>query len=271
MRIGVDLGGTKIRVGLITPDGNVMEMLTENCPNDRPEAEVVECIAAMVGHFFGPEVEAIGVGVPAIVDARGVVYDCVNIPSWKRVELKAMLESRFHVPVRVNNDCNCFALGIKASSYGKGFDDLVCITLGTGVGSGIIVNGQLYAGKNCGAGEIGGIQYKDKDYEFYCSSQFFKSKGTSGKDVFVAAEAGDPAALALWDEFGANVGDLLIMAAFAYDPQAIVLGGSISSAYKYFEKSMMERFSHFPYTNVVKNIKIISDAAGDFMLTGSCM
>lgn len=271
MKIGVDLGGTKIRVGVVEPGFGVRRMATESCHSDGSKTDVLEQIISMVDAFFDANVDAIGVGVPAIVDGNGVVYDCVNIPSWDRVELKAALESRFGVPVRVNNDCNCFALGVKASEIVKGLNDIVCITLGTGVGSGLIIDGKLYTGHNCSAGEIGSIPYKDRDYEFYCSSRFFHDRGISGKGAFEAAKAGDPDALKIWEEFGANVGDLLSMICFAYDPQAVVIGGSIASAFQFFEPAMRAQFARFPYSKVAESLKILPASEDGWLIIGSVM
>lgn len=269
MKIGVDLGGTKIRAGVIGPDNKVVESRTECCRSDSSKEGVIAQIADLISTYFNDGTELIGIGVPAIVDADGVVYDCVNIPSWDRVELKAELEKRFGVPVKVNNDCNCFALGVHASEISRDYRDLVCMTLGTGVGAGIILDGKLYTGRNCGAGEIGTIQYKGSNYESWCSSNFFHMKGITGKDAFTAAEAGDPEALKVWDEFGFHVGELLKMCLFAYDPEAIVIGGSISNAYKYFEKSMKASLATFPYSGVVETLAIAADPSGDHMLVGA--
>ena len=271
MKIGIDIGGTKIRAGLVDPALAVHDVRTVTCPSDLDKEAFIDRIKEFISGFTGPETELIGFGVPAVVDEDGVVYDCVNIPSWDRVELKAIIESAFGVPVKVNNDCNCFAKGVANSKYGLGYSDLVCMTLGTGVGAGLIVNGQLYTGKNSCAGEIGCIKYKDKDYESYCSSQFFLNLGTTAKDEAEKAGAGDPDALKLWEEFGTNVGDLINMVTFAYDPQVIMIGGGISSAFGLFEDPMRARMAEFPYSNVAANLKVFSDPSGDFMLVGAVM
>lgn len=269
MRIVVDVGGTKIRVGLIGNNGEVLESKSAPCPSKLAKQEVVDFIAEMVQCYFTDNIESIGVGVPAIVDDNGHIRECVNIPSWNDVDLKSDFEKRFGVPVSVRNDCNCYALGVKSSEKGREFDNILCITLGTGVGSGIIINGQLYLGVSSCAGEIGEIQYKDRNYEFYCSSQFFKYKGTSGKDASIAAAANDPDALLLWNEFGSNIGDLLTMAILAYSPQAVFLGGSIAGAFPYFEAAMKQRLEQFPYKNVIEQVKVYADASPDLILLGA--
>ena len=269
MKIGIDIGGTKIRVGIIGDNGEVLESRKAPCPSRLGKQEVVDFVAGMVSEVFSKDIDSIGIGVPAIVDDNGVICDCVNIPSWDRVDIKSDFEKRFGVPVSVRNDCNCYALGIKSTSLGCDFDDMVCITLGTGVGSGIIIDGKLYLGVSSCAGEIGEIPYKERNYEFYCSSQFFVSKGTTGKDAAIAAAEGDSKALELWKEFGENVADLISMAVFAYSPQAIFLGGSISEAYQYFEAVMRKRLSAFPYKDVIGRLKIVAATSPDIILAGA--
>lgn len=269
MKIGVDIGGTKIRAGLISENGTVLSSVKAPCPNTEGKQQVLDFIAEMIDGLFTDEVDAIGIGVPAIVDEQGFVHECVNIPSWDVVDVKGFLERRFNVPVTVRNDCNSYALGVKSSELGRRYDDVVCITLGTGVGSGIIINGQLYLGQHSCAGEIGEIQYKDRNYEYYCSSRFFKDKGTSGKDVSQAAAAGESQALALWDEFGANVADLLMLVILAYSPQAIFLGGSLSEAFPYFEQSMREKLQAFPYKKVLESVNIHAMDSPDIILAGT--
>ena len=119
----MDLGGTNVRAGLVK-DGRIVRLLSEPCKADRPEGEVVDQIASLIGKLITPDVARIGIGVPSVVDAaRGIVYNVVGIPSWREVYLKDLLEKRFGVPVYVNNDCNCFALGVsrfgEASAYSE--------------------------------------------------------------------------------------------------------------------------------------------------------
>ena len=163
MNIAIDLGGTSVRVALV--DGSkIVSLISEPCRADRPENEVLDHICSLIDRLFSTEVKAIGVGVPSVVDAeKGIVYDVVGIPSWKEVHLKEVLEEKYHVPAYINNDCNCFALGVSTYGEARGYSSAVCVTLGTGVGSSLVVNGSIYNGHNTGAGEIGCIQYLDKD------------------------------------------------------------------------------------------------------------
>lgn len=256
MNIAIDLGGTSVRVSLV--DGSkIVSLISEPCRADRPENEVLDHICSLIDRLFSTEVKAIGVGVPSVVDAeKGIVYDVVGIPSWKEVHLKEVLEEKYHVPAYINNDCNCFALGVSTYGEARGYSSAVCVTLGTGVGSSLVVNGSIYNGHNTGAGEIGCIQYLDKDYEYYCSSRFFTGKGTTGKDAAEKALANDSGAMSLWDEFGHNMGQLAMMIVYAYDPEIIVFGGSISTAWRLFEKSMRAELGKCIYPKSIERLKI---------------
>ena len=249
MRIGVDLGGTNVRAGLVK-DGHIVRLLSEPCKADRPEGEVVDHIASLIGELMRPEVSRIGIGVPSVVDAaRGIVYNVVGIPSWREVYLKDL-------PVHVNNDCNCFALGVCRFGEASAFSDVVCVALGTGVGAGVVIGGKLYCGRDTGAGEIGSIPYLDRDYEYYCSSRFFVGRGTTGKEAYERAAAGDPEALALWREFGGHVGQLVMLVLYTYDPEAIVFGSSIAHAFGFFREAMYEQLKRFPYAKTVEGLHI---------------
>ena len=269
MRIGVDLGGTNVRAGLVK-DGRIVRLLSEPCKADRPEGEVVDHIASLIGKLITPDVARIGIGVPSVVDAaRGIVYNVVGIPSWREVYLKDLLEKRFGVPVYVNNDCNCFALGVSRFGEASAYSDVVCVALGTGVGAGIVIGGELYCGHDTGAGEIGSIPYLDRDYEYYCSSHFFVGRGTTGKEAYERALAGDPAALALWHEFGGHIGRLVMMILYAYDPEAIVFGGSIAHAFGFFREAMYEQLKQFPYAKTVERLHICCSSVEHVGLLGA--
>lgn len=257
MIIAIDLGGTKIRAGLID-GGNISQIIYEPCRADGSEEDVLNQLFSMIDSLMCPGVTAIGIGVPSVVDAaQGIVYDVVAIPSWKEVHLKDILESKYGMPAFVDNDCNCFAIGVARYGEAKPYANSVCITLGTGVGAGIIIDHKLYRGSNTGAGEIGGLPYLDKDYEYYCSSRFFEGLGTTGKDVCIACAGGEREALGIMDTFGGHVGKLMNMVLYAYDPDAIILGGSIANAFEYFKDPMYREIARFPYRKTAESIRVI--------------
>ena len=268
MKIGVDLGGTNVRAALV--DGaSIIRIEKASCPAKGTQEEVIEAIAALIETLICDEVISIGIGVPSVVDtAKGIVYNVANIPSWQEVHLKEIFEKRFGIPVHVNNDANCFSLGESHFGQGRGYKDVVGITLGTGVGSGIIINGHLYEGRNAGAGEIGCLSYLDKDYETYCSTPFFVAHNTTGAELSARAKAGDADAQALWDEFGHHLGELVKAALFAYDPEAIIFGGGIAAGHPHFEAAMKKTVETFPF-ETAKDVKILFSTDGDMGLYGA--
>ncbi len=257
MKIGVDLGGTNIRAGLIH-NQKVVEIKKINLKNKNNLESTLKQLIQLIESIYNPEVCGIGIGVPSVVDREhGIVFDVVNIPSWKEVHLRDILEKEFEVPVFINNDSNCFALGEKHFGAGKDYKNMVGITIGTGLGGGIIIDGALFNGVNCGAGEIGYLPFRDQDLEYYCSSNFFeKIHDTTAYETFLKAEENDPEALMLWDEFGSNMGFALKSVMYAYDPEVVVLGGSISAAYPYFKRKMYESLNTSYFPKSVKKLKI---------------
>ncbi len=239
--IGIDLGGTNIRLGLIE-ENKILRLISKRISSQENQKVIIDEIIESISEIFNENVQGIGIGVPSIVDIeRGIVFEVHNIPSWRKVHLKEILENQFKVSVKINNDVNCFVLGEKYFGKGKGFHNIVGLALGTGLGGGIIIDGKLYSGKNCGAGEFGLITYKDKNYEFYCSGQYFKKvHGKIGEDVLKEAESGLNTSLQILDEFGKHIGNLINSLMYALNPEIVILGGSVSKAYPYFKQSMMK-------------------------------
>jgi glucokinase len=270
MTIGIDLGGTNIRCGLVE-NGNVVKRLSEPCRSDQPENVVLEQIEGMVRNLINPSVKGIGIGVPSVVDVqKGIVYNVANIPAWKEVHLKDILEAKFGLPVYINNDANCFALGEHRCGSGKPFTNMLGVTLGTGVGAGLIINNELYCGSNTGAGEIGCLPYLDYTTEFYCGSAFFKKYyNTTGKEADQLAQKGDENALKIWEEYGKHMGELVKIILFVYDPDAIIFGGSLAGAYPFFEKAMWKGMESFDYPETVKKIQILTSTRNDISLLGA--
>lgn len=255
--IGVDLGGTNIRAGKVEGQ-QIIKSTKAATPSSGTEIEVLETLFSVIDGCFDENTESIGVGVPSVVDIEtGIVYDVANIPSWKVVPLKSILESRYNVKVYINNDANCFVLGEKYFGKAQSYNSIVGLTIGTGMGSGLIFNGKLYEGINCGAGEVGNIAYLNSNLEHYCSGQFFTDeKSISAVEAFNRAESGDNAAKQLFAEFGFHVGQAIKTVLYVYDPGIIILGGSLTKAYRHFKLAMFDSIQDFAYRNVLTNLKI---------------
>ncbi|AYL95918.1 ROK family protein [Mucilaginibacter celer] len=256
--IGIDLGATNIR-GAVVDNNAIGNIISQRIKSDGSIDDVLNDIYTVVDTLLQNDAaDAIGIGVPSVVDVtEGIVYDVQYIPSWKEVHLKKLMQERYNIPVYVNNDANCFAVGELYFGKGRGLDSMVGVTLGTGLGTGIIANGKLYAGHNCGAGEIGLFPYIDNILEYYCSGSFFNNVyGLNGVQVFKDAQAGDARALELYAELGTHVGNAIKMVMYAYDPELIILGGSVSHAFDYFKDAMWQVVKTFAYSKTLERIKI---------------
>jgi len=268
--IGVDLGGTNVRSAIVDESG-IQNMESIPVKSDGSVEEVVNQICDLIDKLPDQKVEGIGIGVPGPVDVeKGIVYELINIPSWKRVELKDILEDKYHIPVNVNNDANCFALAEKTFGKGKSAQSMVGLAIGTGIAGGVIVNGKLYEGANCGAGEFGMMRYLDQNYEYYCSGQFFKCvHNTDGKNLYDRAMNGEQAAIDIWKDFGKHLGYAIESILYANDPELIVLGGSVSKSFDLYRESMWQVLQGFGFQNSIKNLKIEISELENPMLLGA--
>ncbi|MDO9254029.1 MAG: ROK family protein [Bacteroidales bacterium] len=270
MIIGVDLGGTNIRAGVIN-DGAIISLNQALLVEKESQHKTISQLISVIAPLITPEVIGIGIGVPSVVDVEnGIVYDVVNIPSWKKVELRKILEAEFNIPVTINNDVNCFALAEHFYGEAKSFSSFVALALGTGIGAGIIINNSLYNGSNCGAGEIGSLPYLDKNFEYYTSSAFFESEhSTTALKAYETAMAGNKTALDIWTQYGFHLGNVIKAVVYTYDPEAIVLGGSISKAYSFFEKSMKISMADFQFPETILKLKIMKTQIENIALLGA--
>ncbi len=155
--IGLDVGGTKIRAGAVSSRGRLLSSVKIPTEASRGKAVVLENIVKCVRSVWQKDVKAIGVGMAGIVDhEKGVYRQGPNLPAdFKNVPIAAILRRKFHVPVRVDNDVHCFTLAEVKFGAAKRFSSVVGITLGTGIGGGIVIDGRLYRGRDNAAGEVG--------------------------------------------------------------------------------------------------------------------
>ena len=274
MTLGIDVGGTNLALGLVRDGQIVRRVSTPWFPLEADLQQTLDVLSEQIARMLTPDTEKIGIGVPSVVDVnRGIVYDTVNIPSWTEVPLKAYLEERFHLPVAVNNDANCYAMGVYQGYPADAKPEvLVVITLGTGVGMGIVDRGRLFVGANCGAGELGSLPYRGATLESYCSKQFFAGTGWDSLSASQAARNGDPRATALFTDLGKRLGDLLCTVMFAYDPSHIALGGGVAYNYPLFRQSMEARLKRdFPYHKSLERLQIDVCTGDDIPVIGASL
>lgn len=266
---GVDVGGTAIKFGIFDTEGTLHN--DWELPTDKSESgnHILEQIALSIESVIGKigiapaQIEGIGLGVPGPVLENGEVVEAANL-GWRNRNVQQELEELSGLKVRAGNDANLAALGEMWAGGGKGCRNLVLMTLGTGVGGGIIQNGRLVFGNRGGGGELGHMCVEPKETaacncgNYGCLEQYASATGVvrlaktclfgadniTAKDVWDAVKAGDPAACQAAEIFGEKMGLAMANLAVTLNPERFLLGGGMSKAgdillkyiIKYYEK-----------------------------------
>ncbi len=257
MFIGIDIGGSAIKSAQVV-NNIIKKRVRININGTENEKQFLEKITQTIDELIDSTITAIGIGVPGIVDEiNGVIYDIQNIPLLVKVQLKEHISSKYKLPVIINNDANCFAIAENHFGKGKQYSNFLGVTIGTGLGVGIIINNSIYSGKHCGAGEIGMLPYQDSIIEHYAGSLFFKRiYNTTGEITFKKAALKDKEALRIFNEFGEHLGAVFCTMLYTYAPEAIIIGGSIAKAYPYFKEGIDKKLKAFAFQEQLKNFEI---------------
>lgn len=255
--IGIDLGGTNVRVGLVDSK-EILRIEAQPVNSKSSPEEIISQIFALIDSLGTAGFDGIGLGVPGPVDdEKGIVYELINIPAWKKEFVRERFQKKYDVPLKIQNDANCFALAEKFYGKGRKASSFIGLIVGTGIAGGIIINDKLYTGPNSMAGEFGMMKYLDHYFEYYCSGQFFDHQySISARKAAELADRGDPEALNMWKEFGHHLGYAIESILYAYDPEMIVLGGSVSKSFHLYEKWIREILENFQFPNSLKNFKL---------------
>ena len=297
--IGVDVGGTTVKMGLFDIEGNILDKWEIPTVKDNGGERVIPDVAKSILAKLqekGIETEDLvgaGIGVPGAVNSEGVmVGGAVNI-GWGVFNVAETLKSYLHVPVKAANDANVAAFGEMWKGGGKGYSNMVAVTLGTGVGGGIIIEGKILTGSSGAGGEIGHIHIDDNETEECgcknkgCVEQYASATGIvrlakrrlakddaatvlrdsdiSAKTVFDAVKAGDAVAIEIAEQFGEYLGKGLAAVASVVNPELFVIGGGVSKAgeilLKYIEPGF-EKYSFGPCKNVKFALATLGNDAG---------
>ena len=244
--LGIDLGGTAIKLGRFLKDGTCLEAISVATPQPAEPQSVVNAIASAVKQLNLDYTRAIGLGVPGPTDnTRRIAKKSINLPGWDNVPVADWLEAQTELPTILENDANCAAIGEAWLGAGKKFNDFILLTLGTGVGGGIFLNGKLFTGRCGAAGELGLITLNPDGFpcrsgnqgslEQYASiGSIHHRTGKSPVEMGRLALAGDPAALEFWQSYGRLLGAGLASLIYVLTPEAIIIGGGISASSQFF-------------------------------------
>ena len=265
-RIGIDVGGTNVKIALVDGDGKIIYSNSVPTYAQMGYEYTVNNIKQAIKDLMketnteAKDIQGIGFDFPGQVDCKtGVVKLAPNIPGWVNVPIAQMIEDEFHIPTRIDNDVRCAALGELKFGAGRGCENFVCITVGTGIGSGLVINGKVVRGAANAAGELGHIKLQMEDgplcgcgdsgcLEAFASgpsivamAQEYLKGGKSAKFrelagdgeitpyiVAKAAEAGDPVAKRIFEKMGYYIGMGLTSVINLLNPEKIIIGGGVA-------------------------------------------
>lgn len=295
-KFGVDVGGTTVKIGLFSGDGKLEEKYEIATDKSDQGAHIIEHIAAKLDEIIAEksygilDCMGVGIGLPGPVN-RGMILGCVNL-GWGIFSIVEEFSKAFHnVPVYAGNDANIAALGEYVAGAGKGMKNMMMVTLGTGVGGGIIIDGRILEGANGGAGEIGHIPVNPQEQDTCgcgkkgCLEQYASATGIvriaeklrkengntalpagcTAKQVFDYAKEGDELAMQAVEELGRYLGLALASCACVLNPEGIVIGGGVSRAGKILLDVTEKNFQTYvfkPCRNVKFSLAELGNDAG---------
>jgi glucokinase len=262
--VGVDIGGTNIKLGLVNRSGTIIGravLSTKNLSKNKKKLIDAVCISILnlvkEQRLTPKSILGIGLGLPGPVDSkRGIVSFLPNIPGWKNVPLKNIIQKRLHIPTFIDNDVNLITLGEWKFGAGKGCQNLMCMTLGTGVGAGLILNNGLYRGEGFAAGELGHMPLNEDGpacncggwacFERYVGNttllekalKTFPNSKIQLPDVYRRAEQGDRLALRFWEEAAVHIGNALVGVINLLNLRLIIIGGGVSNSFKFLGRTI---------------------------------
>ena len=291
----VDVGGTITKIGLFDLNYKILKKTTFKTKKFKTKNGLIETV---IFHFSKilkdkklstKNIRGIGIGIPGLVNRRGVIYGLTNIPGWKNVSLAKIIQRQLNIPTFVDNDGNLTALGEWRLGKGRGKDGIVCLTLGTGVGGGIIFERKLFHGNKFTAAEIGHIPVSEKGEKCNCGGQgcletyvgnsylsriaqreVKKGRKTILKNLCQgnlknitplllnrAAHQGDSLAKEIWQEAGQKIGMILSGVVNVFNPQLIIIGGGVSFAGKFIFPAVRKSLKTHVMKAYRKNLKVV--------------
>lgn len=241
--IGVDLGGTNIKLGRYTRDGKCLASLKLATPQPAAPDPVMAVMAAAIQELDPDQAAiALGIGTPGPADVQGRIAKlAINLPGWVSVPVADRMERLTGLPTTVGNDANCAGLGEAWLGAGRHFQNWILLTLGTGVGGAIFINGELFVGHNGTAGELGLVTLdlngplcnsgNQGSLEQHASAQAIRRRmGMEPKELADRAMVGNPEAIAFWQQYGRELAAGITSTVYILAPQAVIIGGGICGA-----------------------------------------
>lgn len=286
--LSVDVGGTNIKIGLVDAKGRVIfrtGLFTRTFVRNKRlliEAIVVRLREIItLNRLKKSDILGIGIGLPGLIDfKKGIVNTLVNIPGWRHVPLKSILEKKLKIPTFIDNDVNVMTLGEWRFGAGRGISNMVCLTLGTGVGGGLVVDGKIYRGETFSAGELGHVPLNEKGPKCNCggmgclesyignryllkSAEKIFRKNISLEEITRLADRGHAKALRFWNMVGTHLGNSLVGLVNLLNPKKIIIGGGISNAHRHFLKTVHQTIRRRSMRIPARAVEVVKAKLGD--------
>jgi len=277
--IGIDLGGTKVRIGIVSGEDRAIigETIRFDSFDCKTGDELVKRIANQIkilldkNNHKKSDIEGVGIGSPGPLNPfTGIILETLNIKILRNYPLKNKLEEAIGLTVFVDNDASCFGLGEQKAGKAKGKKHVIVVTLGTGYGLAYILNGAILHGATGTATEIGRNVYRDGIYEDYISGRGLKSihyklHGEQIEPIKISegAFSGDKKCKKTFEEFGKHLAFTLVPIINLLDPEILIVGGSISANWKFFSKSLDKTIRENIFEQPSKNIIIEKSELGE--------
>ncbi|MEI8175576.1 MAG: ROK family protein [Candidatus Omnitrophota bacterium] len=297
----IDLGGTNIKAALIRDERHIILRKNYETARYGTRGLLIDGLAGIIlgiireAKISKQDVNGVGIGAPGVIDSRrGIIHDLVNIEGFKDVPLKKLIEKKTGLPVFLDNDVNVMTLGELYHGAGRAAKDMLCITLGTGVGGGIVIDGKLYRGSSLSAGEIGHMPLNEEGHPCNCGGSACLERSIGNKHIIAlalrkihakkrslilrlaggdprkitpqvihaAAQAGDKDAIAVWEETGRHLGVTLAGVVNLLNPGIIVIGGGVSQAGRFLFDPLRETIRKRAMRMPANHVKIVRAKLG---------
>lgn len=269
--ISIDLGGTWIRTAAVLRDGRSGTIVRRPTERFRSADNILKDISEVISQTGEKGFDAVSIGIPTVVDTQGGLSSCENLPTMGGINLAEYLQARLNVPVKLFNDATCFTIGEWWMGAGKGTRNFCGVTLGTGIGLGLVINGSLYTGSHGCAGEIWKTPYREGMLEDeVCGkaigNQYKELTGKSldGDQIANLARQGDADAINTFRTFGISLGRVIAFIVNTLDPEVIAFGGSVAQSYDLFNLHVMDmvRVGTVAGTHVTLTKSKLGESAG---------
>jgi len=285
MFLGIDWGGTYIKAGITDNRGNLLSRRVFFSSRFKKKDAFIKKIEELTNSVRPKRINAVGIGVPGIINTKGgFIYYLPNIPGWQKYPIRKVLEKKLNIPVAVDNDANVFALAEARIGAAKGTNRAIFLTLGTGLGGAVIIDGNIFKGRTS-AGELGHVPVSLKGarcgcggtgcIETFLGNKYLvslykrikrqKNLNAEVKDIFKNALEGEEEAILVWENFSYALGMFLSGMINVFNPEKIIFGGGVSGAFKVFKPlvwKVIENQAMWPHIKTLKLIKAKLKNAG---------